>query len=265
MTELTWSVGRVADTVLAAELGRQEMGRLTDRWDGLDLPTAYAAQRALVERKVAAGEHIVGVKLGLTSRAKQVRMGISSPLTAVLTDRMLLPAGEPLRFDELIHPRVEPEIVFVMCERLQGPGMTAAGVLGAIGTVHAGLEVIDSRFADFSFALPDVVADNASSARFVVSAHGVPAVGLDLYLEACLVRLNGQVVDSATGAAIQGHPLDALAIAVNDLADRGGCIEAGSIVLTGGMTDAIPVTPGDDVRIDFTSLGSVSLRVEGTS
>lgn len=263
MTEVAWSVDRVADTVLAAELGRQEMGRLTDRWDGLDLPTAYAAQRALVERKIAAGEHIVGTKLGLTSRAKQERMGITSPLTAVLTDRMLLSAGEPLGFDQLIHPRVEPEIVFVLRERLQGPGMTAARALNAIATVHAGLEVIDSRFADFSFALPDVVADNASSARFVVSSYGVPAVGLDLALEACLLRLNDHVVDSATGAAIQGHPLDALAIAVNDLAERGDFIEAGSIVLTGGMTDAIPVTPGDDIRIDFTSLGSVALRVEG--
>ena len=263
-TEPGWSVERVADTVLAAELGRQEMGRITDRWPDLDLPTAYAAQRLLIERKVAAGEHVIGVKLGLTSRAKQQRMGISSPLTAVLTDRMLLPAGEPLRSDELIHPRIEPEIVFVLGDRLQGPGMTAARVLAAIDTVHAGAEVIDSRYANFSFALPDVVADNASSARFAVGADGVSAVGLDLWLEACLLRRNGQVVDTATGAAIQGHPLDALAIAVNDLAERGEAIEAGSIVLTGGMTDAIPVRPGDDVRVDFTSLGSVTIRVEGT-
>lgn len=263
-TEPGWSVGRVADTVLAAELGRQEMGRITDRWPDLDLPTAYAAQRLLIERKVAAGEHVIGVKLGLTSRAKQQRMGISSPLTAVLTDRMLLPAGEPLRADELIHPRIEPEIVFILGDRLEGPGMTAARVLAAIDTVHAGAEVIDSRYANFSFALPDVVADNASSARFAVGADGVSAVGLDLWLEACLLRLNGQVVETATGAAIQGHPLDALAIAVNDLAKRGEAIEAGSIVLTGGMTDAIPVQPGDDVRVDFTSLGSVTIRVEGT-
>ncbi|MBK0418889.1 fumarylacetoacetate hydrolase family protein [Leucobacter sp. CSA1] len=265
MSAEEWNEERVAETLLAAEAERRDLGRFTDEWPGLDLDTAYRVQQLIVDRKVADGETVVGVKLGLTSRAKQQRMGISSPLTAVITDRMVLEAGVPLQTDELIHPRVEPEIVFVMAERLEGPGVTGASAMAAVGSVHAGLEVIDSRYRDFSFALPDVVADNASSARFVVGADGLDPKGLDLRLEACVLRVNGEVVDTATGAAVQGHPAEALALAANELGRRGEAIEAGSIVLTGGLTDAVFVHPGDEVSVEFTSLGAVTLPVRGGS
>src|SRR6202008_3766169 len=116
---------------------------------------------------LARGEHLVGVKLGLTSRAKQQRMNISSPLTAWLTDAMVLPAGAPVPRNRLIPPRAEPEIVFVMGARLAGPGVTAATALAAVESVHGGIEVIDSRYRDFRFALPEVVADNAAAGCFV--------------------------------------------------------------------------------------------------
>jgi 2-oxo-3-hexenedioate decarboxylase len=172
---------------------------------------------------------------------------------------MILPTGEPVPQAALIHPRVEPEIVFVMKERLEGPGVTAAQALCAVGSVFAGAEVIDSRYRDFRFALADVVADNASSGAFVVGSVGRGPQTLDLALEAVLVEVDGQVVDSATGAAVQGHPGEALALAANDLATRGHAIEAGQLVLTGGMTDAVPVPPGARVAFHFTSLGSISV------
>ncbi|SDR98056.1 2-keto-4-pentenoate hydratase [Agrococcus carbonis] len=254
-------VDAVATELLARETERRDGGRLTEQHAGLDLDTAYVVQRELIARKLAAGERVVGVKLGLTSRAKQQRMGIDSPLTAVITDAMAVDVGTPLETSELIHPRVEPEIVFVMGQRLAGPGVTAASAMAAVHSVHAGLEVIDSRYADFSFALPDVVADNASSARFVVSPDGFDPAGLDLALEAAVLRVDGEVVDTATGAAVQGHPAQALALAANALAERGEAIEAGMLVLTGGLTDAVFVTPGGEVSVEFTTLGSVTLPI----
>lgn len=255
-----WDVPRAAGELLAAERDRRDRGPITDEWPGLDLATAYRVQDELLHRKVAAGERVVGVKLGLTSRAKQRRMGVDSPLTAWITDAMVLPAGEPVPLGELIHPRVEPEIVFVLGERLEGPGVTAATALAAVRSVHAGLEVIDSRYADFRFTLPDVVADNASSARFAVGGRSDAPGDLDLALEACLLEVDGQVVDSATGAAVQGHPAEALALAANALAERGLALEAGWLVLTGGMTDAVPLGPGTSVTGHFTSLGSVTVQ-----
>jgi 2-oxo-3-hexenedioate decarboxylase len=257
-----WDVARAATVLAAAEAQRVDRGPITAEWPELDLETAYQVQDEILCRKVESGEHVVGVKLGLTSRAKQQRMGIDSPLTAWLTDRMVLPAGAPLVVGQLIHPRVEPEIVFVLGERLAGPGVTAARAMEAVSHVYGGLEVIDSRFTDFKFTLPDVVADNASSALFVVGGVARKPDDVDLALEACLLTLDGEVVDSATGAAVQGHPAEALALAANALAKRQQVLEPGWVVLTGGLTDAVFVEPGSRVSADFSNLGSVTLRCE---
>lgn len=257
-----WDVARAASVLAAAEAQRIDRGPITAEWPELDLETAYQVQDEILCRKVESGEHIVGVKLGLTSRAKQQRMGIDSPLTAWLTDRMVLPAGAPLVVGQLIHPRVEPEIVFVLGERLAGPGVTAARAMEAVSHVYGGLEIIDSRFTDFKFTLPDVVADNASSALFVVGGVARRPDEVDLALEACLLAVDGEVVDSATGAAVQGHPGEALALAANALAKRKQVLEPGWVVLTGGMTDAVFVEPGSLVSADFSTLGSVTLRCQ---
>lgn len=257
-----WNVARAASVLLAAEAECADRAPVTDEWTALDLGTAYRVQDEILRRKLGSGEHTVGVKLGLTSRAKQQRMGIDSPLTAWLTDRMVLPAGAPLVTGELLHPRVEPEIAFVLGERLRGPGVTAARAMQAVSHVYCGLEVIDSRFTDFRFALPDVVADNASSARFVMGGRACRPEDLDLALEACLFEVDGEAVDSATGAAVQGHPAEALALAANALAQRDVALEAGWVVLTGGMTDAVFAHPGSVITARFSNLGTIELRCE---
>ena len=253
------TVERAAAALLQAEDSRSTRPPITDEWPELDLSTAYAVQDETLRRRMARGERLIGVKLGLTSRAKQQRMNIASPLTAWLTDAMALPLGAAVPQDRLIHPRAEPEIVFVIRDRLAGPGVSAATALAAVGSVHGGVEVIDSRYRDFRFTLPDVVADNASSGCFVTGPVAVPPAALDLGLEACLLELDGQVTDSATGAAVLGHPAEALALAANDLGRRGLAIEPGWIVLTGGMTDAVAIPCGARLAVHFTHLGSVFL------
>lgn len=252
-----WSVDRAATELLAAEDGRFDRDPITDAWDGLNVSTAYLIQDETLRRRQARGEKLVGVKLGLTSRAKQRRMNIDSPLVAWLTDAMILPAGEAIPQNSLIHPRVEPEIVFVMKSRLAGPGVTAAQALTAVAAVYAGVEVIDSRYRAFRFTLADVIADNASSGAFVLGPVARGPFDIDLALEAVLVEADGKVVDSATGAAVQNHPAEALALAANDLGRRGKAIEPGQIVLTGGMTDALPAGPGTRTAFHFTTLGSI--------
>lgn len=257
---MAWDVASVADELLRCEDERRDRPPFTDDWPDLDLETGYAIQDRNLEARLARGETLVGVKLGLTSRAKQERMGVHVPLIAWLTDAMVLPAGAPVPQDRLIHPRVEPEIVFVMGRRLEGPGVTAATATAAVESVLGGAEVIDSRFRDFRFTAGDVVADNASSAAYVTGPITRSPAELDLSLEAVLVEVDGEVVDSATGAAVLGHPAEALALAANELARRGRAIEPGWVVLTGGMTDAVPVPTGSSVAMHFTSLGSVHVR-----
>lgn len=251
------TIEEAAQRLLAREDGQADGPPLTDTWATLDLETAYRIQDESLRLRLARGETLIGVKLGLTSRAKQLRMNVSSPLTAWLTDAMVLPAGEQAPLERLIHPRVEPEIAFVLGRDLTGPGVTAATALHAVDLVMGAIEIIDSRYTDFRFTLPDVVADNASSGAFVTGSVARPAVGIDLALEPCTLEVDGEVVDTATGAAVQGHPAQALAFAANDLGRRGHALRGGWLVLTGGMTDAIPLRKDTTVAAGFGSFGRV--------
>lgn len=255
----SWTEDAVATELLACESERRDRDKFTDEWPELDVDTGYRIQDETLRRRLARGESLVGVKLGLTSKAKQERMGVDQPLVAWLTDAMVLQPGDPVPQGALIHPRVEPEIVFVMRERLEGPGVTAEQALAAVGEVLAGAEVIDSRYRNFRFTAADVVADNASSGAYVVAPTGLAPTDLDLVAEEVLVEVDGEVVDKATGAAVLGHPAEALALAVNELARRGLAIEAGWTVLTGGMTDAVVAAPGTTVTCRFATLGPVEL------
>lgn len=254
---MAWDVASVATELLRCQDDQVERDPFTDEWPELDVETGYEIQDLCLEARLARGETLVGIKLGLTSVAKQQRMNVHSPFVAWLTDAMVLPAGRPVPQATLIHPRVEPEIVFVMGERLAGPGVTCATAMAAVDTVWGGAEVIDSRYRDFRFKAGDVVADNASSGVYVTGPIGLPPAELDLFLEAVLVEVDGEIVDSATGAAVQGHPGEALALAANELAKRGRTIEAGWVVLTGGMTDAVALPATRSAAMHFTHLGSV--------
>lgn len=254
-----WDVASVAAELMRCEDDQIERPPFTDEWPELDLDLGYAIQDRNLQARLARGETLVGVKLGLTSEAKQKRMGVDVPLVAWLTDAMVLADGAAVPQDRLIHPRVEPEIVFVMGERLEGPGVDRASAMAAVESVWAGAEVIDSRYQNFRFRAGDVVADNASSAVYRVGAVGLAPAELDLVREEVQVEVDGAVVDTATGAAVLGHPGEALALAANELARRGRAIEAGWVILTGGLTDAVPVPAGASVTMRFTSLGSVGV------
>ena len=233
--------------------------RLTDDHPDLTLEQGFEIQLALRELHLAEGARLVGAKLGLTSRAKQAQMGLSAPVHGFLTDAMRLDVGEPLVVASLGQPRVEPEVAFVMGRNLSGPAVTATEVLAATEAVCPALEILDSRYPDYNFTLADVVADNTSAARFVLGATLTPPAGVDLRLVGCVFERNGAVAGTAAGAASLGHPAAAVAALVRELAARGDGLSAGDVVLSGGLTEAVPVASGDVVAARFDRLGSVEL------
>lgn len=255
-------IGNWADYLFAAERDHQAVAPVTDTHPDFSREDAYRVQDALLERRLADGERIVGAKLGLTSRAKQQEMGIAEPIYGWLTDRMLVNSGSALSLKECIHPRVEPEIVFVIGAPLAGPGVGIQDALQAIAHVCCGLEVIDSRYVDFRFKLADVIADNTSASRFTISGRSVPVTDLDLALTGCLLEESGKLVDSAAGAAILGHPAAAVADLANFLGARGRRLEPGWLVLSGGLTAARALRPHVEISAVFSRLGRVSLRGE---
>jgi 2-oxo-3-hexenedioate decarboxylase len=228
--------------------------QLSDDVPDLDLETGYAVQRLLREGRGG----LVGWKLGVTSRAKQQQVGVDSPIYGFLATDHVLDAGEPLATGEHINPRCEPEIVFVMGRDLAGAHVTATGVLAATAGVAVGIEVLDSRYTDYKFTMPDVVADNASAGRYVIGTP-VPPDGIDLRLVGVVLEHNGDVVGTASGAASLGHPAAAVAWLVRSLAGSGEGLRAGDVILSGGLTAAVPVVAGDVVVATVDRIGSVEL------
>jgi 2-keto-4-pentenoate hydratase len=253
---MTVDIAALADELWAAEAQRREVPKLTEAQPDLDVPTAYAVQRHNAARRADAGEARVGFKLGLTSRAKQEAMGVDAPLWAPLFASGIHDEEEPLDVGSLIHPRAEPEIAFLLGRDLDGTTATTASALAATDGVFPALEILDSRYVDFKFTLPDVIADCASAAKFVCGGRLLAPSALDVQLEGMVLRHCGEVVHTAAGAAVSGHP----AAAVAWLAREAGGLPAGSIVLSGGLTAPLPLAPGDLVEAQFTTLGSVSLR-----
>ena len=252
-------VAKWAEHLLEAEAERRAVPPITDAEPGITVDEGYEIQDELVRRRVTRGETVVGAKLGLTSRAKQEAMGVDEPVYGVLTDAMLLAAEQPLAIGGLIHPRAEPEIVFILAEDLAGPGVTLHDVLDATAAVCGGLEVIDSRYEDFRFTLPDVVADNTSAARFVLGPRSTVA-DFDLSLVGCVLEVDGVPWETAAGAAVLGHPAEAVARLANREGRLGRSLQAGWVVLSGGLTNATPLHAGRHVAAAFGRLGRVSLR-----
>lgn len=163
----------IADALIVAERERKPIAPFTDAAPGLDAETGYRAQRMIVEHRLDGGERVIGAKLGLTSRACQKAMDVHEPLYGWMTSAMAVPHGEPLPLDALIHPRVEPEIAFLIAKELEPPA-TVTSVLEATEAVFAAIDVLDSRYEDFRFRLPDVIADNASAGRIVLGPRARP-------------------------------------------------------------------------------------------
>jgi 2-keto-4-pentenoate hydratase len=247
-------VREIAARLTKAVADRQVITQLSIDYPELDLATAYRVQREL---RSAAGP-LAGWKLGVTSRAKQAQVGLTDPIYGFLAASGAVGPGERLDTAQLIHPRCEPEIVFTLGRDLAGPHITAADVIAASSGVAVGIEVLDSRYADYRFTMTDVVADNTSAARHVVGAPVSPQ-GIDLRLVGVVLEKNGTLVDTASGAAVLGHPAAAVAWLARRLTEEGEALRAGEIVLSGGLTAAIPVGPGDVVTASIDRLGSLEL------
>jgi 2-keto-4-pentenoate hydratase len=253
-------VEEAAAALLAAARDRRPIPPLTDRWPGLAAEDGYRIQREVVRARLEAGETVVGYKVGLTSRAMQDLLGVDQPDHGPILSAMLVPDGGAVAAGELIQPRVEAEIAFVLGDALEGPGVTALDVLRATAGVVAAIEVIDSRIEGWRIKLADTIADLASSARVVLAGRLVPLDGIDLRLVGCTLERNGEVVATGAGAAALGNPAHAVAWAANTLGALGVRMEPGHVVMPGALHAAVPAEPGDVFTASFDRLGPVTVR-----
>jgi len=251
-------VDAAAKSLLAAYDERAGIVPLSETYPGLTVADAYAIQLRQVRVWTEQGRRIRGHKVGLTSAVMQRQFGVDQPDYGHLTDDMFHLESLPIAVDRLISPRVEPEIAFVLKSPLTGPGVNVADAISAVEYVLPSLEIIDSRIRDWKITLPDTIADNASSAGVVLGSTPTPLSSVDLRLVGCVVEQAGQVIATGAGGAALGSPLNALVWLANTLGPLGVTLEAGSVILPGSITPAIPVVPGDSVTATFAGLGSVT-------
>lgn len=241
-----------------AALDRTPTLQLSARGNRLSLPQAYAVQRALLQRRMARGERLVGVKMGFTSAAKREQMGIEDLIWGRLTDAMQLSSGGQISLGGFIHPRVEPEVAFLLKRPLAGK-VSRAEALAAVEAVAPALEILDSRYRDFRFSLADVVADNSSSAAFVLGAWQPPPAALAGL--SIVMSFDEQPVQRGSSADVMGDPLLSLVAAARLAAEEEVTLAAGWLVLSGGATAAEPLRVHTRASAAVQSLGSVDLQV----
>ncbi|MFC0528741.1 2-keto-4-pentenoate hydratase [Phytohabitans kaempferiae] len=247
----------IAERLLRAYVTREAIEPISSGPGVRTVDEAYAIQLAQVDRWRRDGRVVRGHKIGLTSAAMREQLGIDQPDYGHLFEDMFFTPGEPVPVGRFLQPRAEPEIAFVLSGDLAGPGLTVDDAAAAVGSVHAALEIIDSRIADWRIGLVDTIADNASSGGAVVAAEPLPVAATDLADVECVFRVDGEVVATGVGSDVSGTPLGALAWLANRLGELGHRLEAGHVVLSGSLTKAAGISAGNVVTADFPSLGSV--------
>jgi 2-oxopent-4-enoate hydratase len=249
---------RLADDLYAALEHGDPIDPLTDDHD-LSIADAYAVQSAFVDRRTSEGATVVGHKIGLTSEGIQNQLGVDEPDFGRLLDTMRVEDGT-VPTDDLVAPRIEPEIGFVLGEDLVPP-VTRLDVLRATEGVVPVAEIIDSRVRDWDIQIQDTVADNASAGLYLTGDRLTDVSGVDLAHEGVTLQKNGELFDAGVGANVLGHPAQAVAWLANTLGEMDETLAAGELLLSGSFIPAVDIESGDVVTVEFGSLGSLTLAV----
>ncbi len=253
------TIGLLADRVMSAQDNVHTITKLTDDYPSMSIEDGYAVQEELLRRWTARGDRLVGRKAGLTSKAKMQQMGVHVPSFGLLMTSYARAENGAIEMDQLLHPKVEAEIAFVMKDELRGE-VGIEQVIAATDYVIPAVEVIDSRYEKFKFDLPSVIADNSSSSRYVTGGRPRDPRELDLRTIGVVIEKNGEIQALGASVAVLNHPANAIIMLVEHLATRGESLPAGSFVMTGGIADDIPVARGDNITARFQDMGSVSFR-----
>ena len=254
------TIDELAERLDQAATGRNAIAKITDEYPQMAWDDAYAIQYALRARILGRGSQLGGLKMGLTSHAKMKQMGVDVACYGFLNADGAYPEGSDIPHSDFIHPRIEAEVAVVTKAPLRGPGCHLGEVLAAIDFVLPAVEIIDSRYENFRFDLKSVIADNTSAAGFVTGGRTARVSDVDLRTMGVVLEKNGNVVETGAGAAVLGHPANAISMLANMLAERDEEIPAGTFIMTGGITAAVAVDRGDSFNVRYQGLGSLTMR-----
>ncbi|MCG8087054.1 MAG: 2-oxopent-4-enoate hydratase [Candidatus Thiodiazotropha taylori] len=254
-------INELGDELYQALSQRQMIDPLTEREPEITIEDAYHVSLRMVNRRVENGESIIGKKIGVTSQAVQNMLNVHQPDFGYLTDRMVYGNGDEMPISEqLIQPRAEGEIAFMLKRDLIGPGVSNADVLRATEAVIPCFEIVDSRIRDWKIKIQDTVADNASCGLFVLGDKAVDPRKVDLATAGMVVEKNGELLSTGAGAAALGSPVNCVAWLANTLGSFGIPLKAGEVILSGSLVPLEPVVAGGFMRVEIGGIGSASVR-----
>jgi len=249
------------DELYSALCARIPVEPLSDRAEDITIEDAYHISLQMVNRRVEAGERIIGKKIGVTSKAVQNMLNVYQPDFGYLTDSMVYSSGAEMPISEqLIAPKAEGEIAFILKRDLIGPGISNADVLRATECVMPCFEVVDSRIKDWKIKIQDTVADNASCGLFILGDQAISPQKIDLVTAGMVVEKNGSIISTGAGAAALGSPVNCVAWLANTLGEFGISLKAGEVILSGSLVPLEAVQAGDYMRVDVGGIGSASVR-----
>ncbi|CAN5268918.1 2-keto-4-pentenoate hydratase [soil metagenome] len=241
---------------------RRTIARISETFGIVGLDAAYQVAEINTRARLAEpGRRLVGLKVGLTSPAVQQQLGVDQPDFGLLFDDMEYLDGDSVPTARLIQPKVEAEVAFVVGRDLPANTPTWSEFLNAIAYAVPALEIVDSVIQDWKITLVDTVADNASSALYVLGQQPVTLGAMDLGQLGMQMTINGRLASTGSGAACLGHPLRAAYWLARTLGQRGQPLVAGQVVLSGALGPMVPINAGDAVCARIGDLGSVSCRM----
>ncbi len=256
----TSTIQQYGDELYNALLTREAVAPLTDREPGITIADAYQIQLRMIQRRLDAGEDVVGKKIGVTSKVVMDMLKVNQPDFGHLLSGMVYSEGEPISCATMIAPKAEAEVAFILARDLTGPGVTAADVLRATDCVMPCFEIVDSRIRDWKIKIQDTIADNASCGVLTLGGVRKSPRQLDLALAGMVLEKNGDIISTSAGASVQGSPVNAVAWLANTLGALGITLKAGDIILSGSQSPLVPVVAGDSLYCSVGGLGGTSVR-----
>jgi len=261
-------VSRTAAKLLEAERSGQQIGLLSLEFPDLDMDDSYRIQAELMAQKVAAGRKIYGWKIGLTSRAMQSALNITTPDSGVLFDDMHFDSGETVLAGRFIQPRIEAEIAFVMKSAIAGENVTRKDVIAATDYVLPSIEILDTRIVRVDKdtgkirVVFDTISDNAANAGVVLGAEKHSIDAHDLRWVGAIVKRDGTVEETGLGAGVLNDPIESVVWLARRMAAYGQQIEPGQVILSGSFIRPVECPSGTQIDADFGAFGQVSIAFD---
>jgi 2-keto-4-pentenoate hydratase len=257
---LITKIKNFAEMLAEAESSKTGMDPLTKIEPNLSIGEAYSIQLENINKKISEGQKITGKKIGLTSKAMQDLLGVNEPDYGHLLNTMIIENKGVISCSDLIQPKVEAEIAFILKTELKGPNVTAEDVIAATDYILPSLEIVDSRIKDWQIKIEDTIGDNASSGFYVLGSNLTKLNNIDIELMGMAFYKNGEIVNTGAGAAALGNPAICVAWLANKLAAYNISLKAGEVILSGALSAAVEAKPGDIFKAKFAQIGEVSVQ-----